>query len=92
MATKNVEIKIIGKDQASKAIKSVSGSLRSFGKAAKGIVLGGITAVTGAVVGLGAGFVKLAKDAAPLAVIEDSFAQMTESIGSSADEMLRPPW
>jgi hypothetical protein len=79
-----LNITVTAKDQASGALKGIGSALGGLGKAA---LMGG--AVVGAAVGgIGLGMAKLAMDAAPLEGIQNAFAGIAESSGSSMATML----
>jgi phage-related protein len=90
MAVSKSELDIIikVKDEASGAIKGLSGKLGNIGSTVlKGaaIGLGAAAAGMGAV---GAAAVSLARDAAPLKGVQDAFTGIAEASGTSMDEML----
>lgn len=83
-----LEIIISAKDQASAAIKGVTGSLTDLGKlTAKGLAVGLGAAAAGMAM-VGGAAVKLAMDAAPLQGVQMAFEGLAESAGKGADEML----
>lgn len=84
MADHIVRIIIKGEDQASDALGTVNKAMGGLGKVALGMGAIGATAM----VGIGAGAIKLAIDAAPLADITTSFESMALAAGSSADDVL----
>lgn len=81
----DVAIKVIAKDQASATLGKVGGSLQKLGKVAKVAGLLGVAALAG--IALGAA--KLAKDAAKLEPTRVTFDNLTKSIGTTADAMLK---
>lgn len=68
----------------SKIVKGAGKNFQTLGK----VALGGIGVATGAVTGLSAALGKIAIDAAPVEGIQDAFAGIAESAGTSQDEML----
>lgn len=89
MAKTKLEILLLAKDEASKEIKGVGKSLAGLGgTVAKGAAIGLGAAAVG--IGLvGAGALKLARDAAPIQGVIDSFAALGESAQFSSDDMLK---
>lgn len=79
-----VTILVKAKDEASKVLGGIGGSLKGLGTVAAGAALG----VGAAMVGVGAAAAKLAIDAAPIEGIKQSFEGLVESSGESADAML----
>ncbi len=79
-----VFILLKAKDEASGIIKGIAKESGDLKSALLGAGLLGVTAIAGIGVGLG----KLAYDAAQLEPVRITFDNLTESIGSSADEML----
>lgn len=84
-----VSIVISAKDQASKVIGGIGGSLTKVGKlAATGIAVG-IGAAATAVGALGAAAAKLAIDAAPIKGVQDAFNGLADAAGVGGEAMLR---
>lgn len=84
MTDKTVKLIVLGVDKASETLGVVDKAMGGLGKAAFGMGAIGITALAG----IGAGAIKLAIDAAPLADIKISFEEMATAAGSSADDVL----
>jgi len=84
MADNVIKIIFSGVDEVSGVTDDVGDALSGLGKAA----LAASVVAVGAVAGIGAGLVKLAIDAAPLADIKLAFESMAGAAGSSADDVL----
>lgn len=80
-----VNIIVKAKDEASNVLKGISGSFGGLGKIALGAGAIGVTAL----VGIGAAAGKLAYDAAKLEPVRLTFDNLSDSIGETADSMLK---
>jgi phage-related protein len=80
----NLNITVTAKDKASGALKGIGSSLGGLGKAA----LAGGAVAGAAVAGIGLALGKLAIDAAPLEGIQNAFAGLAASSGTSMQDML----
>ncbi|MBU2249248.1 MAG: hypothetical protein KKD77_21045, partial [Gammaproteobacteria bacterium] len=88
-ASEKLDIIINAKDNASGGIKNIAGALGGLGKLAIGAAAAGIGAAVTGIGALAGGVVALAKEAASLGPISDAFAGLNESVGRSADDMLK---
>jgi len=83
-STAALAIVIKAKDDASKALGGIQGSLGKLGKVAAGLAVGAAAGVGALVVGIG----KLASDAAALEPVRQSFERLATDAGTSAQAML----
>jgi phage-related protein len=83
-----LEIVILAKDQASKALGSVSGALGDFGSKAGKIAAVGLAGAAAGITAVGVASIALARDAAPLQGVQDAFNGIAEAAGVGGDEML----
>ena len=78
MADAKLAIIVTAKDQASKALSGIGGTLGKIGMVAGGAALVGVAA-------LGTGIMKMTMDAAALEPTKITVDNLTKSIGSTAD-------
>ena len=83
-----VEMVVEGYGDFQSKLGKMGKGIAGVGKAAGKIALGGMAVLGTATVALGAGFIKLASDAASLEGIRDAFAGIAQSAGTSQEAML----
>ncbi len=89
MADEKLRIVVEAIDDASGEIKKIDGALGGLAKLAGGALATGLTAAAAGVAALGGAVIELAKESIKLTPIKQSFENIAEASGRSADEMIR---